>query len=44
MKNLWNTERNRLKAEMVKAELLVHFNYNMKCAESANFMESDSGK
>jgi hypothetical protein len=42
--NIWNNERNLLKVEMVKAELLVHFNYNMKCNEFANFMKSDSGK
>jgi hypothetical protein len=29
---------------MVKAELLVHLNYNMKCTEFANFMKSDRGK
>jgi hypothetical protein len=44
MQNIWNNERNRLKVEMVKAELPVHFNYNMKCTEFANFIKSDSGK
>jgi hypothetical protein len=44
MQNIWNNERNRLKVEMVKAELLVHFNYNMKCTEFANVMKSDSRK
>jgi hypothetical protein len=29
---------------MVKAELLVHFNYNMKCTEYANVIKCDSGK
>jgi hypothetical protein len=44
MQNIWNNERNRLKVDMVKAEFLVHLNYNMKCTEFANFMKSDSGK
>jgi hypothetical protein len=29
---------------MVKAELLMHSNYNMKCTEFANFMKSNSGE
>jgi hypothetical protein len=29
---------------MVKAELLVHFSYNVKCTESANFVKFDSEK
>jgi hypothetical protein len=44
MQSIWNNERNRLKVYMVKAELLVHFNYNMKCTEFADFMKSDSRK
>jgi hypothetical protein len=44
LQNIWNNEKNRQKVEMVKAELLVHLNYNMKCTEFANFMKSDSGK
>lgn len=41
---IWSNEGNRLKVEMVKAELFVHFNYSMKCAEFAQFLKSDRGK
>lgn len=44
MKNIWQDERNRLKVEMVKAELMVMFNYNITCSEFEEFLRTDAGK
>jgi hypothetical protein len=38
MQNIWNIERNHLKVDKVKAEHLVHLNYNIDCPSF------DSGK
>ncbi|XP_043384623.1 zinc finger protein 572 isoform X4 [Chelonia mydas] len=44
MKNLWTDERNRLQVDLVKAELFVHFNYKMTCAEFAGFLKTEAAK
>ncbi|KAG6926940.1 hypothetical protein G0U57_010766 [Chelydra serpentina] len=44
MKNSWADERNRLQVDMVKAELFVHFNYKMTCAEFAGFLQTGAAK
>jgi hypothetical protein len=38
MNNLWTDERNRLRVEMVKAELCTKVNYSMKCAEFKTYV------
>ncbi|CAM5148887.1 unnamed protein product [Eretmochelys imbricata] len=44
MKNLRTDERNRLRVGAVKAELFVHFNYTMTCAEFAGFLKTKAAK
>ncbi|KAG6922670.1 zinc finger imprinted 3, partial [Chelydra serpentina] len=44
MKNLWTDERNQLQVDMAKAELFVHFNYKMTCAEFAGFLKTEAAK
>jgi hypothetical protein len=44
VQNIWNNERNFLKDEIVKVELLVHLNYNMTSIEAANCTKCGSGK
>nr|XP_023968918.1 uncharacterized protein LOC101952564 isoform X2 [Chrysemys picta bellii] len=44
MKNLRTDERNRLQVDMAKAELFVHFNYQMTCAEFAGFLKTGAAK
>ncbi|XP_032637827.1 uncharacterized protein LOC116825715 [Chelonoidis abingdonii] len=44
MKNLWADERNQLHVDMVKAELFVHFNYKMTCAEFAGFLQTGAAR
>ncbi|XP_039356465.1 uncharacterized protein LOC120382989 isoform X2 [Mauremys reevesii] len=44
MKNLWTNERNELQVDLVKAELFVHFNYKMTCAEFAGFLKTEAAK
>lgn len=38
MKNTWTDLRNRMRVELVKAELLTKFNFNMSCNEFAEFL------
>lgn len=42
MGNIWTDERNRLLVNMVKAELLVHFNFSMNCSEFSKYLNKDS--
>ncbi|XP_043381024.1 uncharacterized protein LOC114021903 isoform X1 [Chelonia mydas] len=44
MKNLRMDERNRPRVDLVKAELFVHFNYTMTCAEFAGFLKTKAAK
>nr|XP_005291182.1 uncharacterized protein LOC101937720 [Chrysemys picta bellii] len=44
MKSLWADERNRLQVDTVKAELFMHFNYQMTCAEFAGFLQTGAAK
>ena len=38
MGQCWNDERNRMRPELVKAELMVKVNYGMSCAEFHDFV------
>lgn len=42
MGNIWTDERNRLKIDMVRAELLVHFNYKMNCSDFFHYIQENS--
>nr|XP_005313440.1 uncharacterized protein LOC101943458 isoform X1 [Chrysemys picta bellii]XP_005313442.1 uncharacterized protein LOC101943458 isoform X1 [Chrysemys picta bellii] len=44
MKNLRTNERNQLQVDMLKAQLFVHFNYKMTCAEFAGFLKTKAAK
>ncbi|XP_030399928.1 zinc finger protein interacting with ribonucleoprotein K-like isoform X4 [Gopherus evgoodei] len=44
MKNLCTDERSELQVDLVKAELFVHFNYKMTCAEFAGFLKTEAVK
>lgn len=38
MKNLWTDERNRMRPELLKAELCVKVNFNLKCSEFFDYV------
>nr|XP_032636485.1 uncharacterized protein LOC116824950 isoform X1 [Chelonoidis abingdonii] len=44
MKNLCTDDRNELQVDLVKAELFVHFNCKMTCAEFAGFLKTEAAK
>ncbi|XP_050776316.1 uncharacterized protein LOC127032781 isoform X1 [Gopherus flavomarginatus] len=44
MKNLCTDERSELQVDLVKAQLFVHFNYKMTCAEFAGFLKTEAVK
>ncbi|XP_031329485.1 uncharacterized protein LOC116170636 [Photinus pyralis] len=44
MGNLWTDERNRMRVELVKAELCVKLNFSMSCQQFAEFLEKKEQK
>lgn len=40
MSNLWTDERNKMRVDLVKAELCTKINFNMSCQKFADFLES----
>lgn len=41
MNNLWGDDRNKLRIQLVKAEICTRVNIKMKCAEFAKFIKSE---
>jgi len=39
MKNLWTDERNRMRPEIVKAELCFKVNFNLSCGDFLTYVE-----
>lgn len=44
MSNLWTDERNRMRVDLVKAELCVKLNFNMACSQFTEFLGKEEQK
>ncbi|KAB0803108.1 hypothetical protein PPYR_00078 [Photinus pyralis] len=44
MSNLWTDERNRMRVDLVKAELCTKLNFNMSCQEFTEYIKRDEQK